>query len=58
MSRHGFAGNALGVYEVAILVGAAVLVVCVIGWVRAGEPVPRLQRPPPDRTDGRVEVAV
>jgi hypothetical protein len=58
MSRHRFAGSPLGAFEVAILVRAAVLVVCVIGWVRAGEPVLRLERPPPDRTDARVEVPV
>jgi hypothetical protein len=56
--HNGFAGGPLGAFEVAILVRAAVLVVCVIGWVRAGEPVPRLERPPPDRTDARVEVPV
>jgi hypothetical protein len=39
-------------------VRAAVLVVCVIGWIRAGEPIPRPERPPPDRTDARVEVPV
>jgi uncharacterized membrane protein len=56
--HNGFAGSPLGAFEVAILVRAAVLVVCVIGWIRAGEPIPRPERPPPDRTDARVEVPV
>jgi uncharacterized membrane protein len=54
----GFAGSPLGAFEVAILLRAAVLVVCVIGWIRAGEPIPRPERPPPDRTDARVVVPV
>jgi hypothetical protein len=58
MSRHGFAGDPLGALEVAILVTAAVPVVCVMAWNRAGEPVPRPDRPPPDRTDARVQVQV
>jgi glycosyl transferase family 87 len=56
--HNGFAGSPLGGFEVAILVRAAVLILCVIAWVRAGEPVPRLERPPPERTDARVEVPV
>ena len=56
--HNGFAGSPLGAFEVAILVRAAVLVVCVIAWIRAGEPIPRLEQPPPDRTDARVEVSV
>jgi hypothetical protein len=48
----------LNLDQVAILVRAAVLVACVIGWVRSGEPVPRLERPPPERTDAPVGVPV
>jgi len=56
--HNGFAGSPLGAFEVAILVRAAVLILCVIAWVRAGEPVPRLEGPPPERTDSHVEVPV
>jgi uncharacterized membrane protein len=43
----GFAGLPLGLFEIAVGVRAAILVVCVIGWVRVRKPRPSPTAPSP-----------
>jgi uncharacterized membrane protein len=43
--HNGLAGTPLGGFEVAILIRALVLVLCVIAWVRRREPAPSLAEP-------------
>lgn len=54
--HNGFAGSPLGAFELAILVRAVVLAICVIAWVRSREDAPSLEPRPPERERPRVQV--
>ena len=43
--HNGLAGTPLGAFEVAILIRALILVLCVVAWVRRREPAPSLAEP-------------
>jgi uncharacterized membrane protein len=57
--RHnGFAGIPLGAFEVAVLIRAVVLIICVVAWIRRREPppVPEPTAPVEDEVRARVPV--